>query len=241
VEGITDTPDNIGLEYENVLLKTADGLSINGWYVPADDERAVVLFCHGNGGNMSNRLETLRILNRLGLSTFIFDYRGYGDSEGKPSEKGTYRDTEAAWRWIKERRSVAAGDIIVMGRSLGGPVAAWIARKYPPKALILESTFTNIHDMGKKLFPWLPIRLMSRFRYAAEKYVHDIHCPVLVIHSPVDDLVPYELGRKLYDAVNDPKEFLEIDGAHNDGFLMTGEPYIVGLDRFITKCLRDRQ
>ena len=232
---VSETPETIGLDYEAVEFEAEDGVCLTGWFVPAADAGATVLFCHGNAGNISHRLDTIRILHDLKLNTFIFDYRGYGDSGGKPGETGTYRDAEAAWRLLKRDKTIPPENIVIMGRSLGGAVAAWLAIAHSPGALIIESSFTSIPDMGARLYPWLPVRLLSRFSYSTESRLRKITCPVLVIHSPDDDIVPYEFGRRLFAAANEPKEFIEIFGSHNEGYLITGKPYINGIDRFVSK------
>ena len=237
VHVITMTPENIGLTYENTTFKAEDGIELSGWFVPAEHSRGVVLFCHGNAGNITDRLESINIFHLLGLSVFIFDYRGYGESSGKTNEHGTYLDAEAAWNYLVEERHVTPEEIIIMGRSLGGAIAARLAKRHTPKVLILESAFTSIRAMGKELFPWLPLKFLSRFDYTTIDYISAIECPVLIIHSPDDDLIPYNHGRCLFEAAHEPKEFFEISGSHDDGFLMTGKLYEDGLDGFISKYL----
>jgi fermentation-respiration switch protein FrsA (DUF1100 family) len=235
--GIEATPDSCGLSYEAVTLKASDGTELSGWFVPANDARATLLFCHGNAGNISHRLDSLLIFHRLRLSTFIFDYRGYGQSQGSASEKGTYLDAQAAWDHLVNVRKVPPDHVVVFGRSLGGPIAAWAAKENSPEALILESTFTSLPDVGARLYPWLPVRLISRFRYSTRDHVRQVKCPLLVIHSPDDELIPYALGRKVFEAANEPKEFLEITGPHNGGFLESGKRYTKGLNAFLSKLL----
>ena len=234
VHGISATPADIELSYDDIVFQAEDGVKLTGWYIPSVQPGKVLLFCHGNGGNISDRLDTIEIVHRLGLSMFIFDYRGYGKSENKPDEKGTYRDAEAAWRWLVNERGVSPDDIIIMGRSLGGAIAAWLAVKYPPKACIIESAFTSARDMGAEMYPWLPVRFVSRFRYTTIDYLKELICPVLIVHSPDDDIIPYHHGKRLFEAAHAPKEFLEIAGSHNDGFLVTGKRYTDGLGRFIS-------
>lgn len=232
---IERTPGDAGLAYELVEFNSGDGIALTGWFIPAQDERGVVLFCHGNGGNISHRIETITIMNGLGLSIFIFDYRGYGQSGGKPTEKGTYRDAEAAWRYLVDMRGISPRDIIIHGRSLGGAVAAWLASRHTPKAFILESSFTSVPDVGADFYPWLPVKLLSRFNYPTITYIREISCPVLVIHSSGDDLIPYSHGHRLFEAAEEPKEFLEIHGTHNDGYILSGTYYIDGLNLFIER------
>ena len=233
------TPDKIGLAFEDVSIDTDDGIRLSGWFIPHESGENVILFCHGNAGNISHRLDSIRIFHELGLSTFIFDYRGYGRSTGKPSERGTGKDTEAAWRYLVEERGIDPERIIIFGRSLGGAIAAQLAMKHTPKAFILESSFTSVADIGAQLYPWLPVRLLSRFDYPTIAFVKDIACPVLVVHSSGDDLIPFNHGRELFEAAPEPKEFLEIRGSHNEGFLVTGQPYKDGLRSFLTRYVNE--
>lgn len=234
---IDATPADAGLEYRDVTVTTSDGVRIHGWFCPADEERGVVLFCHGNGGNISGRLGSLEIFHNLGLSTLIFDYRGYGRSEGSPSEEGTYLDAEAVWRHLTEEMKIDPGRIILFGRSLGGAVAAKLATKHKPGAVILESSFTSIPDIGAEAYPFLPVRAICRFDYNTAESVGKIRCPVLIVHSVEDDLIPVSHGRKLFELANEPKRFLEIKGSHNYGFSESGAAYTGGLDGFISEVL----
>ena len=230
---VTATPAQIGLAFEPVTFTTEDNNRLDGWFVPAEQPRGVVLFFHGNAGNISHRLDSLRILNALGLSTFIFDYRGYGRSDGETSEQGTYLDGEAAWRYLTGERGIPAQEIVIFGRSLGGAIAAHLAMSKAPKALILESTFTSAPDVGARRYPILPVRWLARFRYATADYLKSTAAPVLIVHSLQDTIIPYENGRELFAIANEPKSFLEITGGHNRGFLDTGKAYTDGLDAFL--------
>lgn len=235
VREITMTPHDVGLPYEAVFFETTDGVKLSGWFIPVERPRGIILFCHGNGGNISHRLDAMEIFYHLGFSIFIFDYRGYGQSQGKPTEPGTYRDAEAAWHYLMETRQVTPADVIIFGESLGGAIAAWLAQHYVPRALILASTFTSIQDMASEIYPYFPVRLISRFNYNTLDYLQQVSCPVLIIHSPEDDIVPFHHGRRLFEAAKAPKEFLEIKGTHNEGFLTSGELYLDGLNAFISK------
>ncbi|MCP4580212.1 MAG: alpha/beta hydrolase [candidate division Zixibacteria bacterium] len=232
---ITMLPSDVGLSFDDVRMTTSDGGEINGWFIPAENQNKVLLFCHGNAGNISHRIESLQIFNKLGLSTFIFDYRGYGKSEGKPTEKGTYLDAEAAWNYLINEKQIKPEDIVIFGRSLGGSVASWLAKEKSPSALILESAFTSIPDIAGELYPIFPVRLLSRFQYDTKEYVASARCPVLIIHSRKDELIPYHHGETLFNSANDPKEFLEITGGHNDGFILSGKLYEDGLAGFINR------
>ena len=229
---ITATPATIGLEYEPVQIKTEDGYKLSGWFIPVENAADVVLFFHGNAGNISHRLESIAFFHRLGLNVLIIDYRGYGQSEGWPNEAGTYRDAEAAWRYLLEIKGYKPEQIIIFGRSLGGAVAAWLAQQHPPKALILESTFTSVPDMGASQFPFLPVRTLARVQYNTQARLSHLHIPVLIVHSPDDDVIPYSHGRQLFDAANEPKEFLQLLGRHNDGFITSGN-YEAGIKFFL--------
>lgn len=232
---IAVTPDAIGLAYEQVSFTAEDGVRLSGWFIPSEKHRGALLFCHGNAGNISHRLESILIFHSLGLSVFIFDYRGYGSSEGKTTEQGTYRDAEAAWNYLIHEKEYSPSEIIIFGRSLGGAVAAWLAQNHTPMALILESTFTSAKDLGAEIFPFLPVRWLSRFNYNAIKYVRSVSSPILIIHSRNDDIIPFKNGKRLFETANNPKEFLEISGSHNDGFIISGNYYTAGINSFISK------
>ena len=235
---IRQTPKDIGLDYEDIYIMTKDKITVTGWYIPAENEEGVILFCHGNAGNISHRLESISIFNSLGLSVLIFDYRGYGRSEGKPSEKGTYLDVEAAWDHLVKTRKKSANKIILFGRSLGAAIAANIALKRKPAGLIIESSFLSVPEIGKKYYPWLPVRLLSKFDYSTISKIQSITCPKFIIHSPDDEIIPFEHGRTLFKKAVHPKEFLQIKGGHNEGFLISGALYREGLKRFVNYCLK---
>ena len=236
---IAATPDMVGLTYEPVKIVTDDGVELDGWYLPAENARGVLIFFHGNAGNISHRLDSLKIFNGLGLSTLIFDYRGYGRSQGKVSEQGTYRDAEAVWRYLSEQ-NVPAGRIIVFGRSLGAAIAAYLATRHTPAGLILESAFTSVPDFAARTHWYLPARWLARFSYSTEVYLKSVKCPVLIVHSREDDIIPFRNGRELFDAASEPKQFLRIRGNHNEGFLLSGQTYVDGLDTFLTAAMSDQ-
>lgn len=234
---ITQTPAIYGLDYDDLTLSTSDGVNINAWFVPTQEARGVVLFCHGNAGNIGHRLDSIRIFRDLGLSVLIFDYRGFGRSQGRPSETGTYLDARAAWNFLVEEKGVEPERIIIFGRSLGGAVAAYLAaqlgQETTPGALILESTFTSLPDMAARLYPFLPVRWLAKYSYNTLGRLSDVHAPVLVVHSPGDEIIPSIHGQALYAAAPEPKMFLEISGGHNSGFLSSGAGYVEGLRSFL--------
>jgi pimeloyl-ACP methyl ester carboxylesterase len=212
---------------------------LHAWLVPASEGRPIVLFCHGNGGNISDCLGTIRILHELDLHLLIFDYRGYGESSGRPSEGGTYRDVQAAWRYLVGELGFAPAEIILFGRSLGAAVAAHLARDVRPGALILESPFISLPEIAARHYWYLPVRGLVRYRYSTVDAVEAVESPILVIHSADDEVVPIEHGRRVFDHARGPKRFLLILGAHADGFLTSGTRYTQGLRRFLEWALAD--
>lgn len=234
---LADTPDGNGLTFEDVWLENALGTEIHGWWIPCEETERVLLFCHGNGGNVSHLMDSYRIFHDLGLSVLVFDYSGYGLSGGKPSERATRADALAAWNWLADTRRTEPRDIIVFGRSLGGGVAARLAADLAeqgeePGGLILESTFTSLTDMGAMRFPWLPVRWLIRHRYDSMRALSGVRTPTLFLHSPDDELVPYAMGRELYESYEGSKLFWGLTGDHNYGFL-TSPGYADGFRRFL--------
>lgn len=234
---LTASPGDIGLPYENVWPRTADGVRLHGWYVPAESARATVLYFHGNAGNISQRLDSIRLFHDLGLSVLIFDYRGYGQSEGRPSETGTRRDALAVWSYLVESRGIAPRHLVYLGRSLGAAMAAWLAAHKSPAALIVESTFTSVPDLAAEFYWWLPARRLARFEYCTRDYLAAVRCPVLVAHSPEDEIIPYRHGLALFAAAPEPKQLLQLRGGHEDNFIVSGEHYVRGLDAFLARHL----
>lgn len=237
---IIATPAQIGLRYEDVHLQTADGLSLHGWYIPAPQQLGTVLFLHGNAGNISHRLDGVQMFHRLGYSTLIFDYRGYGNNGGTPSEQGTYRDAEAAWRYLTEQKFIPSCRIVLFGESLGGAVAAWLAARQQPGALVITSGFTSVPDLGRQLYPFLPVRWLARIQYNTRAYLRTVAAPVLVAHSPDDEIIPFEHGRALFAAANPPKQFLELAGGHNDGFIFMRAAWVKLLRDFLAEQMDTR-
>lgn len=237
IKGIQMTPKGAGLEFEEIFFMTPDDTAIYGWFLPFQGSRKVILFCHGNAGNISHRLDSIRIFHDLGFNVFIFDYRGYGRSPGKPTEEGTYMDVEGGWKFLIEKKGFNEGDIVLFGRSLGGAVASWLAQKKNPAALIVESAFSSIPNLGARLYWFLPVRLLSRFSYSTVDYISRSNCPVLVIHSRDDETIPFGEGEKIYHAACKPKKMLLIYGDHNGGFLLSGSVYKQGLTNFLSEMV----
>ncbi len=246
---ISFTPADLGLEYEEVAFRSTNGVRLTGWYVPANDRRQMtedgrqkplpssvlrppssdmtVLVCHGNSGNIGHLLDSLGLLSSLGLNCLAFDYRGYGNSNGRPTEAGMYLDAQAAYDWLTGAKGIPPEQIVLLGRSLGASVAAHLAGRVRVAGLVAESAFTSYVDMATRFYPYLPVRLFRRFlfRYNTLAYIKDVHCPVMVLHSREDELVPFASATRLFEATHEPKQFVELVGDHNAGFLLSGDAY----------------
>lgn len=231
------TPRNASLPFDDVTFATLDGVKLHGWWVPAASPRGTVLFCHGNGGNISNCLDTAVIINRLGLNLLIFDYRGYGLSNGSPSEKGTYDDADAAWDYLVKVKGIRPAEVIVWGRSLGGAIASRTAETHDAGLVIMESTFTSLQQLVADRFFNAPSWLLSSYAYDTRRHLEKVRAPVLVIHSPDDEVVPYSHGKALYESITAPKAFLEIRGSHNKGYVDSIETYQPFISDFISRHL----
>ena len=222
------SPADLGLPYEDVRFSANDGTRLHGWYLPGDEGQPLVLFYHGNAGNISHRLDNLRLLNELGVSVFIFDYRGYGQSDGKPSEVGTYADARGALTWLKGK-GWTPERMIYFGRSLGGGIALQLALDQPPAGLVLESAFSSIKAMGKRHYPllWHLAGWLLSARYDNLSKIGQLRSPLLLIHGDRDAVVPFTMGQELFHRAPEPKRFFPIPGAgHNDTFDRAGEDYL---------------
>jgi len=233
ISEINETPRDWGFEYEDVLLDTTDNIILHGWFIPHQGSKRTVLFFHGNAGNISHRGESVRIFHRLGLNVFIFDYRGYGKSQGKPGEQGLYKDADAAWNYLTQIKNIEPKNIIIFGRSLGGSVATKLASDVPAGKLILESTFSSGKDMAKSIFPIMSHFMYIRFDFNSEARIKKVNYPVLVVHSPDDEIIPYRLGEKVYQAANEPKTLFKLKGDHNAGFYLSQPNYEQALEQFL--------
>jgi fermentation-respiration switch protein FrsA (DUF1100 family) len=230
---LVGTPKDMGLEYEDVWFEAADGIQLHGWWVPLAGAPALVWF-HGNAGNISHRLENLQLLHNLvGVQVFIFDYREYGRSQGRISREGTFADAVAAYRAVVETRGVPAEDVVLFGRSLGTALATDLAAKHPCQGLILESAFTNSSEMAKMLAPFL-FDWRPRIPYDNLGKIVKVKAPVLIIHGSNDEIIPVEMGRRVFAAANSPKDLYIIPGAHhNDTYVVGGKEYFQRLQAFI--------
>ncbi len=231
--------EEIGFPKEDVWLTTADGVRLHAWYYPgkAGTNGLAFLLCHGNGGNLSHRLDQYEALLRLGVAVLAFDYRGYGLSHGSPSEAGLYRDAEAAHDWLRAR-GYSGEQLVAHGESLGGGVAAELALRRPVGGLVLQSTFTSVPDLGSEIFPWLPVRTLGRIKLATSDKLPRIHFPVLVLHSRADSIIPFHHGERNFAAANTPKLIYELTGDHNDGLLVDRDAFSRGVGDFIQLITR---
>jgi fermentation-respiration switch protein FrsA (DUF1100 family) len=229
----TATPASIGLSFETIWIRTEDGETLHGWWIPSDDARGAAIVFHGNAGSISHRIEYAAMFHRLRYGTLLVEYRGYGRSTGSPSEEGTYHDAAAAWRWLVEGKGTRPGDIVLFGESLGGAVAARLAARESPRALILTSTFTSIPDLAAELYRFIPARLLSRYRYDTLEALSRVNAPVLVAHSRADDIIPFSHGERLFAAAREPKQWLELAGGHNDGFIFTRSEWLHAVGVFL--------
>ena len=233
-EGLWDT-SHMPLPIQDVWFKAEDGVKLHGWYIPSDKAVATLLFFHGNAGNITHRIENIFFLHHLKLNVFIFDYRGFGRSEGEPDEEGIHLDSQAAYNAVLDQPGVSVKSLFFFGRSLGGAFAAYTAMKNPAAGLILESTFTNAVDMADRMLPFLPGWFVSA-ELNTQSCVSQLKLPKLFIHGTMDNMIPYTMGRELYKAAAQPKEFYSIVGAgHNNTWYVGGREYFDKIKEFITR------
>ncbi|MEK6238871.1 MAG: alpha/beta hydrolase, partial [Planctomycetales bacterium] len=206
-----------GLAVEDAEFEAEDGTRLHGWYYPREDAAAVVLYAHGNAGNIAWRTDILRDLHgQAKVSVLMFDYRGYGRSEGSPNEHGVLQDARAARKWLAAKVGIPEREIVLMGRSLGGGVAVDLAARDGARALVLESTFTSVPDVAARVYPFIPVRLLMRTRLDSLAKISDFHGPLFQSHGDADALIPVEFGERLFNAANEPKTFFTIKGGdHN--------------------------
>ncbi|OQB32609.1 MAG: putative aminoacrylate hydrolase RutD [Candidatus Hydrogenedentes bacterium ADurb.Bin170] len=230
-----ETPADRGWQYEELFLATSGGKSC-GWWIPLEGARGAVLFSHGSGRNISHYLRDAALYRACGFSVMLYDYGGYGKSEGKPSERRCYEDGEAFYRYLIEQIGLSPEKIVLAGASLGSGIAVKLASEQKPGALILEAAFTSFpdalqegHRAGKFFLP----RLLARNRFPSRQRLQSVRCPVLIVHSREDDTIPFAQGEHLYAAAQEPKVFLEIRGSHGGGKFSSGESYSRPLCTFL--------
>ncbi len=225
------TPAALRLAFEDVALVAADGVRLHAWWVPASPAQRTVLFLHGNAGNISHRLDKLAVLHGLAANVLLLDYRGYGRSEGAPDEEGTYRDAEAAYEWLRQR-GIAEGAIVAYGESLGGPIAVDLAARRPLGGAVLESAPSSIAGVAQHHYPWVPIEWVLSVRYDALAKIGRVRAPILILHSPSDEIVPFAMAEALRQAATAPVTFVRLAGGHNDAFIAAADAYRSALRAF---------
>jgi len=233
------TPRTVGLMFDEIWLDVEPGVKLHAWYAPHLRSKGVALILHGNAGSIALRVDWLRMFHDMGYASFVIDYRGYGRSSGSPSEQGTYADAKAAWDYLVQVRGYRPSDIVILGESLGGAIAAWTAARTTPRALILQSAFTSVPDVAASIYPVFPVRWISRFRYDTRAYLQEVSAPVFVAHSRADEIIPFEHGRALYEAARAPKRFLELSGGHNEGFIFARREWVEALAAFLETTEQD--
>lgn len=235
---IEATPADEGLAFEEVTFVTEDARVLHGWWIPHPAARGTILYCHGNASNIGNRIGVARDLHRLRVNVFLFDYRGYGRSKGLPTEQGTYRDARAAYEVVRARHEDAeAPPVIVHGASLGGAIAVQLALDKPVRGVVLEGAFTSTVDVGRRLYPFLPVRLLARYRYDALSRIPGVTVPKLMAHSRDDQVIPFDLGERLFEAAAEPKSFVELAGPHDEASWNNTPAYWTEMERFVTRVL----
>ncbi len=226
------TPGDLSLNYEDVQFHSGDGHELHGWFVPRTNSQKVVLICHGNGGNVGDRLQLCQLLHEAGANVFIFDYRGFGKSAGKPDEQGTYLDAVAAWACLQQK-GYRGTDIIALGESLGGAIATELATRKELGGLVLQSTFTSMPAIGSEVYPILPVKWLCTFKYDTLSKLPKINVPVLVLHGRGDTFIKFHHAEELYAAANEPKLLRELDGNHNYALSADPEKYREAVDEFL--------
>lgn len=227
-------PSDFHMEWKDLFLNTPDGQVLNGWFFPSGRGGPVILFCHGNAGNISHRLEFIRLLTQAGADVFIFDYRGYGKSTGRPSEKGIYTDALCAYDYLVNNEKIKPADIILLGRSLGAAAAMEVATKREARSLIVESGFLSTGHMARHMALFSLVSPLIPRNYNNLEKIKTILIPKLIMHGDNDELVPFSMGQKLYEAANPPKYFYPVQGAgHNDTYIVGGQGYENILREFV--------
>jgi alpha-beta hydrolase superfamily lysophospholipase len=235
----TQTPESRHWPYEDVWIYVRGGRT-HGWWLPVENARGAVLFSHGSGKNISHYLDDAACFRDNGFSVLLYDYGGYGQSTGSPSESRCYTDIQAMWKHLVQERKIASERIVLAGCSMGGGVTADLAARVKPGAVILESTFQSIPDAAAETLWWLPVKALTRTQFRSIDKVSRIQCPVLVVHSKDDTVVPFDQGRRLYEAIRTPKQFVEIHGGHSTGKFSSKDVYGTALKQFLDECFKPK-
>lgn len=231
-KSITYTPKDIGLHYQDVFFKTSDDVVLNAWFIPAEN-RLTVLFLHGNAGNLSNRVEIINLLNNLKVNVFIVDWRGYGKSKGTPHEQGLYQDALGAYNYLVKEKNIRPDSIVVYGKSLGAVVAVDLASKVEVKGLIFDSGFTCARDLVRRFYPYFPAQYFLKVKYDSLAKISKISCPKLIIHSEDDEIIPFKLGKRIFEAATLPKQFMQLKGGHNEAIFFDVDKFSSQLEAFL--------
>lgn len=234
VDNIASTPQDFNLPFEDIYFETEDGLKLNGWFISNDNASFTLLFFHGNGGNISHRLHKISQLQKLGLNIFLIDYRGYGRSQGSPSVAGIYEDAKASLNYLIEEKKIKPDNIILYGESLGTSLAVKLAATNKLGGVVLEGAFSSGQDMAKIIYPFIPRVFLPNIFKSSDQII-EVKEPKLFIHSKVDEIVPINLAKKLYQLSPEPKQFVEIIGGHNTAYIDAQEKYLDSLANFVQK------
>ena len=236
IKQLEGDPSVIGLAFQNLSIITDDRVALHGWFIPYPGAKQTLLIFHGNAGNISHRLPWIEILHDLCANVMIIDYRGYGKSEGSPFEEGLYRDARAAFAWWTKERAGTGEQLVLFGESIGGAVAVNLAARTAPAGLIIQSTFTSARDMARTVFPLGLLEPLARVRFDSRAEILRVKCPKLIIHGNRDEIVPFRMGKALYEIAPGPKEFYEVPGAgHNDLPWQAGPDYVKRLRTFLNE------
>ena len=228
-------PSQLEIPYEDVRFKNDEGLTLHGWFFKGKRDHTL-LYLHGNAGNIGGRLDKVQLLRRFGWNIFVFDYRGYGGSEGHPSIEGVVKDSESAFRYLTEKRKIPNEQIILFGESLGGAMAVHLAHQEPVGAVILESTFTTLRDLAGHIYKFLPAMAIPDV-YRSVDLIRHIKAPVMVIHGTEDAVIPFEMGKKLYDAAPHPKRLFAVPNAHHNDVYVVGKlDYLKEIEEFLASA-----
>ncbi|MDD5644328.1 MAG: alpha/beta hydrolase [bacterium] len=232
---ISAAPSDFGLKYEDLTFYSQDDKKLNGWFIPADRSAATVIYCHGNAGNISHRIDIAKLLNSMGFNVFLFDYRGYGRSKGIPGEKGLYLDAEAAYDYLIMRNDANKDKIILYGESLGGSAAYNLALKRDVSAVITFGAFASIADMADIAFPKIPLKYFITMKFDNISKAKAVKCPKLIMHSTDDTTVPFEQAERLFESASEPKEFFKTSGGHTNEAILNNPLSAEKIKQFITQ------
>lgn len=233
-------PGQYSIHYEDHYFQAGDGVNLHGWWIEKPEASATVILSHGNAGNISHRISLVQMMNGLNVNFFLYDYRGYGKSEGKPDERGLYLDGLAAYHFVRETKGIAPSEIILFGRSIGGAVAAENAVKSEIGGLVVEAAFSDVRSLMRQLFPIVP-SFLAKYDFPVSEYLKQTNVPIMIMHSHQDDIIPYSHGLKNYEAANSPKWFIELQGGHNDSFIISETIYLAAWHQFLLALNQDAE